>query len=83
MEYLDILDLEVILVPYEEEEDIIKEQMANNSLDVKKDLNEIEKLKEYKFTKKVISCLFPKCANHKDEKLMYICLTCYNSFCSY
>ena len=79
---INILDLEVILVPYEEEEDIIKEQMANNSLDVKKDLNEIEKLKEYKFTKKIISCLFPKCANHKDEKLMYICLTCNNSFCS-
>ena len=79
---INVLDLEVILVPYEEEEDIMKEQMKNNLFDVKNDLNEIEKLKEYKFIKKTVSCLFPKCIKHKNEKLMYICLTCYNSFCS-
>ena len=79
---INVLDLEVILVPYEEEEDIMKEQMKNNLLDVKNDLNEIEKLKEYKFMKKIISCLFPKCVHHKNEKLIYVCLTCYNSFCS-
>ena len=76
------IDFEVILIPYEDEEDIINEKMASNISNGKKEKNEIENLKEYKLTKKIIKCLFPKCNIHKDEALSYICLTCTNSFCA-
>ena len=75
------IDFEVILIPYEDEEDILNGRMASNISNGQKEENEYENLKEYKLTKKIIQCLFPKCNIHKEEQLSYICLTCLNSFC--
>ena len=75
------MDFEVILIPYEDEEDIINGRMASNISNGQKEENEYENLKEYKLSKKIIQCLFPKCNIHKEEQLSYICLTCLNSLC--
>ena len=79
---INVIDFEVILIPYEDEEDIRNEKMNCNISNGQKEKNEIENLKEYQLSKKIIKCLFPKCNTHKDEQLSYICLTCFNSFCA-
>ena len=76
------IDFEVILIPYEDEEDIMNEKMEYNISNGNKEKTEFENLKEYKLSKKIIKCVFPKCSIHKDESLSYICLTCTNSFCA-
>ena len=73
------INFEAILIPLEEEELIIKEKLSNE----KKENGDTKNIQEYNLTKKIISYLFPKCNHHKDEKLNYICLTCYNSFCEH
>ena len=56
-------------------------RMASNISNGQKEENEYENLKEFKLTKKIIKCLFPKCNTHKEEQLSYIYLTCLNSLC--
>ena len=73
------INFDVIFVQLEEEELIIKEKLSN----AKKENGDLKNIQEYNLTKKIISYLFPKCNNHKEEKLNYICLTCYNSFCEH
>ena len=72
------INFEVILIPFEVEENINKEKISNT----KKEKIEIKNLNEYNLTKKIVSYLFPKCNRHKEENLIYICLTCSNSFCA-
>ena len=71
------ISFEAIFVPLEDEEIINKEKLSN----AKYETGEIKNIKEYNFTKKIVSYLFPKCNTHKEKQLIYICLTCYNSFC--
>ena len=71
------LNFEVILVPLEDEEILNNEKLLN----IKNENGEIINIQEQNYTKKIISYLIPKCNKHKEKKLIYICLTCSNSFC--
>ena len=78
---INIIDFEVILIPFENEEDINIEEMTANLPNIKNENNKVSNMKEYNISKKIVNCLYPKCNIHKKEQLIYICLTCYNSFC--
>ena len=71
------INFEVILIPFEDEEMLTKEKLLN----IKNENSEIINIQEQNYTKKIISYLFPKCNKHEGKKLIYICLTCYNSYC--
>ena len=73
------ITFEVILVPLKKEEN--NNLTHDISKDDDKEVNNKSQMKEYEFTQNIVSCLFPKCDNHKTEQLAYICLTCNNSFC--
>ena len=48
----------------------------------KKEINKIkENYKEKDISKKILYKLSPYCQNHGQEQLIFICLTCYKSFC--
>ena len=72
------INFEVILIPFEDEEIINKVKSSNDQ----KEITQNKNWKEYYIQKKVVTFLFPKCNTHKEESLIYICLTCYNSFCA-
>ena len=55
------------------------QKIIKNKKNEKNNIKKYDKNKEK--TRKVLFNLTPICKNHKQEHLIYICLTCYNSFC--
>ena len=56
----------------------VKTEKINKNTQKKKNK---EKEKEKEIAKKVMHNLTPLCKYHKQEPLIFICLTCYNSYC--
>ena len=56
----------------------VKTEKINKNTQKKKNK---EKEKEKEMAKKIMHNLTPLCKYHKQEPLIYICLTCFNSYC--
>ena len=63
---------------FSNDENVKTEKINQNNQNNQKKKN---KGKEKEIAKKVMHNLTPLCKYHKQEPLIYICLTCYNSYC--